>query len=371
MRANGARSRGRHLRRISLSVSITVTADMLASAVGHSRMPEQAPPELTTGQLAAMLQLPLYGDRDRRLAGAAVLEEAGPEHLAFAGGPKFFEAAARSAAGCIIAPPEFTGANGQTVIASPQPRAHFAQALTILYPVRTASPGIHASVCVEEGASVDPTAAIGPYVTIGRGARIGAHAQVNQGCSIGAGVQIGDCSVFYSHVSVYDRVVIGSGCIIHSGAVIGADGFGFEMSDGAYRKVPQVGTVEIGDDVEIGANCCIDRATLGATVIGEGTKLDNMVHIAHNCRIGRHVVIAAQTGLAGGVSIGDYAVVGGQVGVGDKARIEAQAIIGSGAGILTSKIVRAGEPVWGTPARPLRQYLEQLATLARLSKRRR
>ncbi len=135
-------------------------------------------------------------------------------------------------------------------------------------------------------------------------------------------------------------------------------------------KSLQVGTVTIGNDVEIGANTCIDRATLGATVIGDGSKLDNMVHIGHNCTIGKHVVIAAQTGLAGGVEIGDYAVVGGQVGIGDKARIESKAIVGSGAGILTSKIVRAGEPVWGTPARPLRQYLEQLATLSRLSKRR-
>jgi len=137
-----------------------------------------------------------------------------------------------------------------------------------------------------------------------------------------------------------------------------------------YRKVPQVGRVEIGDDVEIGANCCVDRATLGATVIGNGTKLDNMVHIGHNCTIGNHVLIVAQTGLAGGVTVGDYAVIGGQVGVGDKARIEARAVIGSGAGILSSKIVRAGEPVWGTPARPLRQYLRQLATLARLAKKR-
>ena len=170
-------------------------------------------------------------------------------------------------------------------------------------------------------------------------------------------------------VTLYHGVTIGERCIVHSGAVIGADGFGFEMVRGAYRKVPQVGTVRIGDDVEIGANTCIDRATLGATIIGDGTKLDNMVHIAHNCRIGRHVVIAAQTGLAGGVEIGDYAIVGGQVGVGDKARIESKAVIGSGAGILTSKIVRAGEPVWGTPARPLRQYLAQLATLSRLSKK--
>jgi len=124
----------------------------------------------------------------------------------------------------------------------------------------------------------------------------------------------------------------------------------------------------IEDDVEIGANSCVDRAALGETVIGAGTKLDNMVHIGHNCRIGKHVLIAAQTGLAGGVVVDDYAMIGGQVGVGDKAHIEAKAIVGSGAGILTSKIVRAGEPVWGTPARPLREYLNQLALMARLPK---
>ena len=140
--------------------------------------------------------------------------------------------------------------------------------------------------------------------------------------------------------------------------------------DPPIAKFRRLARVEIGDDVEIGANCCIDRAALGVTVIGDGTKLDNMVHIGHNCRIGKHVLIVAQTGLAGGVTVGDYAVIGGQVGVGDKARIESKAVIGSGAGILSSKIVHAGEPVWGTPARPLRQYLRQLATLARLAKKR-
>jgi UDP-3-O-[3-hydroxymyristoyl] glucosamine N-acyltransferase len=150
--------------------------------------------------------------------------------------------------------------------------------------------------------------------------------------------------------------------------VLGADGFGFILLSDHYEKFPQIGRVEIGNDVEIGANSCIDRAALGVTQIGDGAKLDNMVHIAHNCRIGRHVVIAAQTGLSGGVVVEDYAVIGGQVGIGDKARIESGAVLGSGCGILTSKIVRKGQVVWGTPARPLKQYLEQLANLARLPK---
>jgi UDP-3-O-[3-hydroxymyristoyl] glucosamine N-acyltransferase len=143
------------------------------------------------------------------------------------------------------------------------------------------------------------------------------------------------------------------------------------MDHDRWHKFPQVGRVEIGDFVEIGANSCVDRAALGVTSIGEGTKLDNLVHIAHNCRIGRHVVIAAQTGLSGGVVVEDYAVIGGQVGIGDKARIESRAVLGSGSGVLTSKIIRAGQVMWGTPARPLKQYLEQLAVLSRLAKKRR
>jgi UDP-3-O-[3-hydroxymyristoyl] glucosamine N-acyltransferase len=325
---------------------------------------------LTAGELAGRLRLPLRGNAGTRLTGAAMLEDAGPDQLAFAGGPKYFAAAARSSAGCIIALVEYEGASGQTIIESPQPRAHFAQALSILYPASPIRSGIHPSAAVDEAARIDAGAEIGPYVTIGAGATIGARTRIGAGSSIAPGVAIGNDCTLHPRVSIYERVTIGARCVLHSGAVIGADGFGFEMAGGAYRKVPQVGVVIIGDEVEIGANTCIDRATLGATVVGDGTKLDNLVHIAHNCRIGKHVVIAAQTGLAGGVTIGDFAIVGGQVGVGDKARIESKAIIGSGAGILTAKIVRAGEPVWGTPARPLRQYLEQLATLARLSKRR-
>jgi UDP-3-O-[3-hydroxymyristoyl] glucosamine N-acyltransferase len=156
--------------------------------------------------------------------------------------------------------------------------------------------------------------------------------------------------------------------VLHSGCVLGADGFGFVRGPDGYQKFPQIGRVEIGQDVEIGANSCIDRAALGVTRIGDGVKLDNLVHIGHNCSIGRNVVIAAQTGLSGGVVVEDDAVIGGQVGIGDKARIETGAVLGSGCGILTSKIVRKGQLVWGTPARPLKEHLEQLANLARLPK---
>jgi UDP-3-O-[3-hydroxymyristoyl] glucosamine N-acyltransferase len=172
-------------------------------------------------------------------------------------------------------------------------------------------------------------------------------------------------------VTVYDGVTIGHRAILHSGCVIGADGFGFVMAGNHWEKFPQIGTVEIGDDVEIGANSCVDRAALGVTRIGDGTKLDNMVHVGHNCSIGRHVVVAAQTGFSGGVVVEDYAVIGGQVGIGDKARIESRAVLGSGCGVLTSKIVRGGQTVWGTPARPLKEYLETLAAQGKLPEMRR
>ena len=195
---------------------------------------------------------------------------------------------------------------------------------------------------------------------------MGVASAIGAGCYVGKRVVLGEGCVLHPNVTVYDNVDIGRGVILHSGAVIGADGFGYVMEHERWHKFPQVGRVLLGDFVEIGANSCVDRAALGVTSIGEGTKLDNMVHVGHNCRIGRHVVVAAQTGFSGGVTVEDYAVIGGQVGIGDKARIESRAVLGSGCGVLTSKIVRSGETVWGTPARPLKQHLEQLASLARL-----
>jgi UDP-3-O-[3-hydroxymyristoyl] glucosamine N-acyltransferase len=215
-----------------------------------------------------------------------------------------------------------------------------------------------------------PPAGIHPTAVIGADVRIGATSSIGPGCTIGDRVHIGERCVLAARVTIYRDVHIGNEVILHSGCVIGADGFGFVLAGGAYEKFPQIGKVVIGDRVEIGANSCVDRAALGVTSIGEGTKLDNMVHVGHNCRIGRHVVIAAQTGFSGGVVVEDYAVIGGQVGIGDKARIESGAVLGSGSGVLTSKIVRGGQVMWGTPARPLKEHLAQLAALSRLAKKR-
>jgi UDP-3-O-[3-hydroxymyristoyl] glucosamine N-acyltransferase len=305
---------------------------------------------MIASELARRLGKTCEGDPDRDLTGAAPLDSVGPSELSFVGSMKSAEPGLASQAGCLIVPLDFE-APGRTFIRDSSPRRLFAHALTILYP-STAAPGIH------------PTAIIGEGTTIGEGSSIG------PGCVIGNHVTIGGGSLLHPRVTIYDRVRIGRRAILHSGCVIGADGFGFAPDEqGRWSKFPQVGTVEIGDDVEVGANSCIDRAALGVTRIGHGCKFDNLVHIGHNCDIGNHVVIAAQTGLSGGVIVGEFAIIGGQVGIGDKARIESRAVLGSGCGVLTSKIVRAGEPVWGTPARPLKKYLLQLAAMSRLARK--
>jgi UDP-3-O-[3-hydroxymyristoyl] glucosamine N-acyltransferase len=252
------------------------------------------------------------------------------------------------------------------LIRTKEPRTAFARAVSRLVPAPVHESGVHARAWVAATAELGPGVSIGPGANIDEGARISAGTRVGAGCSVGRRVTIGEGSLLHANVTLYDDVEIGKRAVLHSGCVIGADGFGFVLAEGRYEKFPHLGRVVVGDDVEIGANSCIDRAALGVTWIGDGVKLDNMVHVAHNCRIGRNVVVAAQTGFSGGVIIEDNSVIGGQVGVGDKARIESGAVIGSGSGILSSKVVRGGQVMWGTPARPLKEHLEQLANLARL-----
>jgi UDP-3-O-[3-hydroxymyristoyl] glucosamine N-acyltransferase len=297
-------------------------------------------------ELAQWLGAEFEGDGEVNITGVAALESAGPSDLSFINSRKAAQQPTR--AGCLIVPVDFANSGKAPIIRDASPRAAFARAIPRIRPPLDPAPGIHPTAVIGEGTRIGSGSSIGPHVSIGRNVMIG------EGCLV------------HGNVTIYDDVTIGKGVILHSGCVIGADGFGFTMEAGRWEKFPQVGRVEIGDFVEIGANACVDRAALGVTSIGEGSKIDNMVHVGHNCRIGKHVVIAAQTGFSGGVVVEDYAVIGGQVGIGDKARIESGAVLGSGCGILTSKIVRSGQVVWGTPARPLKQYLAQLANMARL-----
>jgi UDP-3-O-[3-hydroxymyristoyl] glucosamine N-acyltransferase len=306
---------------------------------------------MRVNEIAALLGAPWEGDGEREIRAVASLDDAGPDELSFVTHGRAFKLAQASRAGCLLAPPDYVDP-ARTIIRTADPRASVARAIAVLHPTPAPEPGVH------------PTAVVGSETTIGAGTSVGA------GSFIGDHVRIGERCVIHPRVTIYRDVTIGNDVTLHSGCVIGADGFGFVSTGGRYEKFPQVGRVEIGDRVEIGANSCVDRAALGVTTIGEGTKIDNMVHVGHNCRIGKHVVIAAQTGFSGGVVVEDYAVIGGQVGIGDKARIESRAVLGSGSGVLTSKIVRAGQVMWGTPARPLKEYLAQLAVLSKMAKKR-
>ncbi|QOY86933.1 UDP-3-O-(3-hydroxymyristoyl)glucosamine N-acyltransferase [Paludibaculum fermentans] len=300
-------------------------------------------------EIAEQLSATFEGDGERTIEDVAPLDSAGSHQISFVGNRRAARDAQASAAGCLIVALDFANTGGRTVIRCKDPRAAFAKIIPRLRKLEAPQPGIH------------PTAVIGKDCRIGEGCTIGPY------CVLGDRVQLGPHSLLHAHVTIYSDVSIGARALIHSGAVLGADGFGFVFENGRYSKFPQIGRVVIGDDVEIGVGTAVDRAALGITSIGDGSKLDNMVHIGHNCRVGRHVVIVAQTGMAGGTVIEDYAVIGGQVGLGDNVTVKSGAVLGSGAGVLSSKIIRGGgEVYWGTPARPLKEYLEALANVARI-----
>jgi UDP-3-O-[3-hydroxymyristoyl] glucosamine N-acyltransferase len=324
-------------------------------------------PHLTVAQIAELCGGQAEGNTQLLITGANSLDAATGTDLSFAANDKALKAAASSRAGCLLVPLSFSGNAPSSLIRVAQPRIAFARAVRVLFPKRRRpSPSIHPTAVVAVTASLASDCFIGAHTTIGEHTRIGNCCSIENNCSIGDGVTIGDDTLVHANVTIYDDVHIGARVVLHSGSVIGADGFGFTLTGDHYEKFPQIGTVEIGDDVEIGANSCIDRAALGATKIGEGTKLDNLVHVAHNCNIGKHVVVAAQTGFSGAVVVGDYAVIGGQAGFGENANIESKAIVGGKSGILPSHRVRSGEPVWGIPARPLRSHLTGLANVAKL-----
>lgn len=325
-------------------------------------------PSFTVAQLAALCGGEAEGDTARLITGANTVEQATASDVSFAESAKSFSAAAHAKAGCLITPLEFNLETPGALIRVPHPRAAFAQLLRELYPPRTQSAVVHPTAVIALSAVIGNNCAIGAYATIAENTRIDHGCTIEAGCRIGADVVIGADTTLHANVTLYDRVHLGSRVILHSGCVIGADGFGYTFLDGHFEKFPQVGTVEIGDDVELGANCCVDRAALGVTRIREGSKIDNLVHVGHNCDIGRNVVIAAQTGISGSVTIGDYAMIGGQTGIGEKAKIDPKSVVGGKAGILTSQHIEAGEPVWGIPARPLKQHLRGLAHVSRLPK---
>src|SRR6185369_3284382 len=311
----------------------------------------------------------VVGAGGTEIKGLADLDQAGEHEIAYVDNEKFFPAARASVASALIVP-NGTAENfpDRTVIEVANPKLAFSLIGVALHPPVRREAEIHSTAVIADSADVALTAYVGPHVQIGAGAHVGAFTRIEAGVAVGANATIGDHCVLHPNVVLYDGVTIGNRVILHAAVCIGADGFGYVRHEQGYQKFPQIGTVVIEDDVELGAHTCVDRAALGRTRIGRGTKLDNMVHVGHNCDIGERVVIAAQTGISGSVVIEDDAVIGGQVGFGDHTRVQKGAVIGSKAGILPGKIVRPGV-WWGIPVQPLDEYKRMNAYLNRLPER--
>ena len=319
----------------------------------------------TAGELASHLGATIDGDASVPVAGVASPERAAATDLIYLESPKHEERAARSAARCVLARAG-TRLPAKTIVESSEPKLAFAKAAAWLLPAPTPLPLVHATAVVPASARLGADVSIGAYVVLEDEVEIGAHTAIEPFCFIGRGSRVGENCRLHPRVTLYAGARLGHRVEVHSGATIGSDGFGYVFGEGRHWKFPQIGGMEVGDDVEIGAGATIDRGSLDSTVIGDGVKIDNLVHIAHNVKVGARTLILAQAGISGSCTIGDNAIVGGQVGMGDHVTLENGARVASGAGILTGKIIRAGHTMWGTPARPLEKFKEQYAWLSRL-----
>jgi UDP-3-O-[3-hydroxymyristoyl] glucosamine N-acyltransferase len=318
----------------------------------------------TVSELAALVGGSVLGDGNTSINRVASLDLAGDGDIAYVEEEKHFAGAADSRASCVVTP---FGANLSVPcrIEAKNPKLAFALMAEVLHPPKQRHPEIHRTAVLSPTSKVGNDVFIGAFVCLGEHSTVGDRTQIRAGAKIGDHVTLGSDCIIHPNVFLEDGVTIGNGVILHAGVVIGADGFGYVRGEMGYHKFPQIGTVVIEDDVELGANTCVDRAALGRTRIGRGTKIDNMVHVGHNCDIGERVVIAAQTGISGSVIIEDDCVIGGQVGFGDHIRVLSGAIIGSKAGILPGKIVRPGV-WWGIPIQPLDEYKRLNAHISRL-----
>jgi UDP-3-O-[3-hydroxymyristoyl] glucosamine N-acyltransferase len=303
------------------------------------------------------------------ITGVSSIPGARPGCLVFAEDEAALAAAFASSAAAVLVGPGIH-LDGKPVLRTPQPRLAFARAAVWLRgPQPPAS--IHPTAALAPGVELGDNVSIGAHASVEEGAIIGAGTVIGSGAVVGAGVRIGKECRIYPRVVIYPGATLGDRVVVHAGAVLGADGFGYvrDRKTGEYTQFPQQGTLVIEDDVEIGANTTIDRGALEETRVARGTKLDNLIHIGHNCTIGRNVVIAAQTGISGSSTVGDGAILGGQVGMGDHALVGPGVILGGQAGILPKKkLLGPGVVFWGTPAKPVRQYLKELAMLSRLKR---
>ena len=324
-------------------------------------------------EVAELVQARLLGDGEVEVTGIASMHSAVTGDLVFVEDEKNLAKALQSGAAAVIAG-EFAAKNRspKPLLISDQPRLAFARAAKLVGPHETVQAGVHQTAIIHPSAKIGESVTIEERAVVREGAEIGDCTRIGAVTVIGAHVRIGRECRLYPNVTLYPGTRVGDRVVIHAGAVLGSDGFGYvrDRKTGRYEKFPQIGRLEIEDEVEIGANSTVDRGALEVTRIGRGTKIDNLVHVGHNVQIGEDVVIAAQTGLSGSAVIADSVVIGGQVGIADHVRIEAGAILGAQSGIPSKKVIRGkGIVFWGTPARPIREYLKELAVLARLAKK--
>ena len=324
-------------------------------------------------EIAEAVGARVVGDAGVEVSGVSNISAASLGDLVFVEGEKGLAAALQSGAAAVIAGSfADTAKTSKPLLIISHPRLAFARAAVLVGEPAGRKPGVHPSAAVHESAKLGEQVSIDAHATVEPDVCIGNRSWIGANCVIAAGVEIGEDCRIYPNVTIYPATRLGKRVIVHAGAVLGSDGFGYvrDPASGRHEKFPQIGKLEIEDDVEIGANTTIDRGALEVTRIGRGTKIDNLVHIGHNCLIGENVIIAAQAGFSGSIVIEDNVIIGGQVGVGEHARIQESVMLGGQAGVLPQKVLRGkGIAFWGTPAKPLREYLGNLAALSRLGKK--
>ena len=318
---------------------------------------------LTASQIAEQLRGEVLGDGSVELTGFASAELAQPGDLTFAENENYFVVAEQSPATGILVSGEYRSAK-KVLIRVPNARVAMARMLPVFFPPEQHPSGIHASAIIAASAQIDPTAHVGPNCVVGARVRLGAHSVLMGGNHIGRDCQIGDDVCLFPNVVIYAQCQIGHRVCIHAGTVIGSDGYGYVFDEGQHRKSLQVGNVIIHDDVEIGANTAIDRGALGATVIGQGTKIDNLVHIAHNVVLGRHCLVMGQVGFAGSTQLGDYCVIASQSGIAGHLKLGHQATVGAKSGVMRD--IPDKGTVLGIPAAPDKQAKRQMIALQQL-----
>ena len=319
--------------------------------------------ERTLGELARLVGGELRGDSELRIRGVAGLEEAKTNEISFVVGPKYVGKAHETKAGALIVPPKLKSLNKPLIITD-NPYLAFAKILTFFAPKPHPPLGVSSEAHIGAEVKLGDSVSIQPNVYLGDCAVLGDRVTLHGGVYVGSEVCIGDDSIVYPNVTILDRCIIGNRVIIHSGSVVGSDGFGFAEDGSSYFKIPQVGIVQIDDDVEIGANCTIDRATMGKTWIQRGAKIDNLVQIAHNVVVGEDSIIIAQVGISGSTKIGKNVILAGQVGVTGHLEIGDDVRVGAQSGI--AKSIPSGQTVSGSPAISHRDWLKNCQILSRL-----